>query len=182
MRGLCQRVPSIMLSILLRRWAAVLAFAFVPVIGCASSDDQDEQQVAEARMLAWLDDLNGQGSFAFGQRMSDGTDFGGTSVPHELLLELSQAGGPAEQTSSDPNYKLALEGSFTLRRLGDDPATVATDVAVSGVMHSYGAVMLQFGDAGGEIIVVRRDDGAFQLQDFSGELGGESFPGLGGSF
>lgn len=175
-----------MLMTFLRRCAAVLVFTVVFVInpfyvvGCASSDDDEDKARAaraEAHLLELLDDVNGEGSFTF----EDG------DVQYELLLELSQAKRAAEsarapaQTSfmavahacgqhtfyqsasaCDDIYELAVEGSYTLRRLGDSQETVATDIAVSGTLVDYGVLALE----DGSIALERQSDGMFRLNRF----------------
>jgi hypothetical protein len=186
-----------MLRISLRRCVAVLVFnlAFVInpfyVVGCASDDD-DEQRAAQAKMelLGLLDDVNGEGRFAFEQ---DG-------VEYELLLELTQAKQPTASlpaparasfmsvahacgnvtfyqsaSACSTQYTLAVEGTFTLRRLGEAPETIATDVPVSGTLHDYGQLSLQ-GESVERLFLEPTENGAFVLFHFiADDLGGQSF-------
>ena len=184
--------------VLVRRCAAMLAFtlAFVVnpfyVVGCASDDEEERQRAARAemRLLDMLDDINGQASFAFEQ---DGERY-------ELLLELSQAKGEIESarapgpmsvmnvahacgqrtfyqsaSACDTQYMLAVEGSFTLRRLGDSPKTIASDVAVSGLMNDDGSLGLQLAGSGNLRFFRSAEDRYVLDRLIASDLGGESF-------
>jgi hypothetical protein len=189
-----------MLMTFVRRCAAVLVFGVVFVInpfyvaGCGSSEHEEDRaraRAAEMQLLEKLDDVNGEGSFVF--------DDGG--VQYELLLELSQAKAPEAESARAPAqesfmavahacgqhtfyqsasacdtlYELAVEGSFTLRRLGDSPETIATDVAVTGRLREYGELSLQIGEAGW-LAFSETEPGDLELSRFvAADIGGEPF-------
>jgi hypothetical protein len=146
-----------------------LAFVVNPawVTGCASGDDEvDPKALAmiEADLLERLDAVNETGSFMFEH---EGTTY-------EALLVLAQTEGKDTSAALRPRksapsftrsahacgthtfrqsasacattYALEVEGTLTVRRLGEDEAVIARDIPVHGSITDWGETSLGFGD------------------------------------
>lgn len=161
-----------MFESLVRHLLSVCVFGVAFVInpawlsGCVSSSEDDDVDVdttaVEAELVGELDDVNAQAAWTF---TSDGEDY-------ELLLALTQRKGEDESTASNAKdrehfvslahacgthtffqsasacvtlYELAIEGTYTLRKLGATPVTIVEDAAVSGVLGQGIGVELELG-------------------------------------
>ena len=175
---------------LARSLATSIAFVFAFVInpayvaGCGASvaneDDPEDNAKMEAELLQMLDDLNGQGAWQF--------EHEGDS--YEILLELTQQKKPASAATAHRAspfiaaahacgtrtfyqsasacitiYELAVEGTFSLRRLGAKPETIASDVPLRGTVQNFGEAYLTFG-TGGDLQLHRANEGSFELDRF----------------
>lgn len=150
----------------------VFALAFVVnpawVAGCASGDDEEVDPkvlaMIEADLVERLETVNETGSFAF--------EHEGTS--YEALLVLTQTEGKDSSAALHPRksapgfmrsahacgthtfrqsasacattYQLEVEGTLTVRRLGEDEAVIAQDIPVRGSVYEW-ETWLSFGDS-----------------------------------
>jgi hypothetical protein len=172
----------------LLRWVlggAILWLTFVVnpgfVAGCADSGDDVDWAAVEAELVAELDGVNDIGGWEFPYQ----------DATYEVLLALSQANGEDQSSRApgprafgsvahacgrrtffqsasacDTQVELAVEGSLTLRRLGEAETTVASDLPVTGRLYEGGGLELSL--AGGGTLSVERnpDNGRYQLGFF----------------
>jgi hypothetical protein len=164
-----------------------LAFVVNPAYlsGCASGEDEPDLAKIEADLLEELDGLNGQGALSFSYEGHD----------YELLLALTQQGGqdelaraPGARFMSTAHacgnhtffqsasacatfYQLALEGTVTLRRLGEDAAVLA-ELPVTGTL-GLGLGSFEIAD-GGALLLLADEEGAQYVESFEAQDLGEA--------
>lgn len=123
--------------------------------------EDPQAAAAETELLAKLDGVNDTRVWTFTYAKTDyevelslaqqvGKDMASLRPPAASFQMQAHACGQRtlyqSASACATTYAIAVEGTLTLRRLGADPVTVVSDVAVTGMLSNLGEISLSFDD------------------------------------